>query len=215
MIFDKKLKLAENMSIAAGARSVVGFKWSDKINISELKRFGLGEPIYCCVTIKTPFTLSTSSLVQFSLRSQLQYDPDQYVGLGAFADSAAWVGLQRDPILGSSGWIPSHHANVGNSITGIGGRMHFFAINPMINDILYDPYIPTPGTPKKFDDDGYAYFLFEEIDANTFFDIPPTHTSGSSIIAGSIDVDIVTIVSPTGGSGYNDGVYYATGTIVK
>lgn len=196
MILDKKLKLVNNQDI--GAKSFYSsFVSPDKFSISKLGSIGKGEQVYCCVTIRTEFTVTggSTSLFAFYLLSE-----------GYFTKESADTGsdIQKyvntftiQPTAGYSGYISAFDAS-----NCAAGKKYIFPVNP------FTVLQKTLSTTHK--SDGHLYFAFDEVSSSDGLPV-----AEATITAGNIDVELVTLAEPGAGSGFCDLMYYPTSIKVQ
>jgi hypothetical protein len=209
MIFDKRLKLAENFDIVS-TRNISGVKQSDLFPILSLGEVGRGEQLFCCVTVRESFDIPAGDPTYLKLSLKEEWftytgyiDSVIQPGLG---DAAARHAHNRQPILASSGYIELSAGGVNNFAAG---KKFTFAINPITNNQVAT--VLNIGA-QKYSGSSYAYFLLEEFTSSV---IATDFTPADNISTGKIDVDIVTIAEGGAGTGFSDCRYYSTRTIVK
>jgi hypothetical protein len=218
MIFDKRLKLAENLDVVAG-RNIAGIKQSDLFPVLSLGEMGRGEQLFCCVTIRETFAVPGGDpiYIKMSLREELftytGYIDSALVGVPSFARHTH----NKNPILATSGYIELAPDGAGTSNSSsnnnfVAGKKFTFAINPYSGSINSTTYGGTFGLVKKFQGGSYAYFLFEEFTSGPIAD---AFTASTALTSGKIDVDIVSIADSGAGVGFSDVHSYPTRTIVQ
>lgn len=199
MILDKKLQLASNMSIGVAARDFDGCKTStDKISVSALRNFGLGEPVFLCVTVKQDFTVSATSYIGMSLCAEHISDIAT-ITLGGIAVAANGFTFHRlQPKLAFSGFVPGNFDS--NTKNFVAGKKYILPISGLT--AKYNNYpVLVAGYGGNYNSDRDVYFVFEEVNGA---DLSPA----SSVTNGTIDVDIVTLAEAGAGPGFNDQMCY-------
>lgn len=206
MILDSKLKLASNLSVASAGRVMTGIVTSpDKISIEKLRNLGSGEQLYCCVTVKSDFSDSTT-YVKFSLLAEVQETSERLNQLAVgtypsiptpFPDNARLY-TKLQPCFGSTGLIIGNAS--GQSKNFVAGRKYLIPILPFTKMTVFSAFTVAYA---QYEATSNLYFCMQEIDgsaANT--------PEVNSISSGTIDVEIVTIADFGAGSGFNDQYFY-------
>lgn len=221
MIFDKRLKLAENFDVTT-SRTTSGIKQSDLFPILEMGNIGQGEQLFCCVTIRETFNvpLGNPIYIKMSLREELY----AYTGLidtvirPTFGADAARHAHNRNQILASTGYIelaPDVSGTSNNSANNnfVAGKKFTFAINPYsgsVNASAFDGVATQ--IVKKFQGGTYAYFLFEEFTSGI---LDTSFTPDDVLTSGKVDVEIVSLADSGAGAGFSDVKAYPIRTIVR
>jgi hypothetical protein len=206
MILDKKLQLASNMSIGTAARDFTGCKTStDKISVSALRNFGLGEPVFLCVTVKQDFTVSATSYVSMSLCAEHILDITNITAAGVSSAATGFVFHRLQPKLAFSGFVPGNFDS--NTKNFVAGKKYIFPITGLT--AKYNNYpVFIAGYGGVYDGNRDVYFVFEEVSGA---DLSPA----GGITNGVIDVDIVTLAEAGAGPGFNDQMCYPSSIKVQ
>jgi hypothetical protein len=206
MILDKKLQLASNMSIGTGARDFAGCKTStDKISVNALRNFGLGEPVFLCVTVKQDFTVSGTSYIGMSLCAEHISDIATITVAGTAIPATGVLFHRLQPKLAFSGFVPGNFDS--NTKNFVAGKKYIFPIAGLTAKYTNYPVF-VAGYGGTYDGNRDVYFVFEEANGA---DLSPA----SDITSGVIDVDIVTLAEAGAGPGFNDQMCYPSSIKVQ
>jgi len=209
MILDTRLKLANNLDIAASSRVIAGVKQGDLFKAIDHKEYGRGHQLFCCVTVRESFDTPAFTYVKMSLREEWFSIQSEIEGPILSTLGAAFARTAHDlqPVLGATGYIQLSGLGVNNFSAG---KKITFAISPITND----PYLTVNGTGDvKYQGGTYSYFYLEEFSRAGPFDT--VFAPSSNITAGKIDVDIVAVAEGGAGANFNDVRSYPTRTIVR
>lgn len=235
MIRDQRLRLASNLSIGTASRQWTGIQNSDILPGPNLREFGRGEQLFCCVTVTQTFSdhgsvnlaapldgLAGTGLVQFSIKQESSYTLAGINALITGLDGSAYALHKKNPTLGTSGWILGNvnYSNSGFNVTNrnfVVGKKFCFPISPVThNSKLERSYsgVLAPDLTNNFLGDyttlGGVYLLCEEVNCSD-----QTFAATNITTTGNIDVDIVMVAEAGAGPTFNDVRHYPTRTIVK